>query len=109
MVDFNDILHLKYEGRKVEKKDIASEGNQVIDRQTTCENTYSKNEMLVFQKYGLTPEEILLIEEQLHIGIEKAKPRKLDEKEDKNLGLDSRVIKFIELMMEKNNNDLFIQ
>jgi len=109
MVDFVDILTMSLYGKKEDKIINIGQTNQVIDREKTCTNSYTKNEMEIYKKYGLTPEEVALIEEELHIGIEKVHPRKLNEKKDKNMGLDSRVIKYIEKNINNDENDFFIQ
>lgn len=78
--------------------------NQVIDREKTTSSNLSKNDLLIYERYGLLPEEIAVIEEALDDTIERNKPKKIKgEKEDEKMGLSSKVYKYLEENLKNNN------
>lgn len=93
MTSFGEMIKISL-GRKNETDTITRLGekpsndlkvNKDIDPPT-------KQELLLWKLYGLLPEELAEIEEELDISIEKDKPKKLEKvKEEDTLGLDPKV------------------
>lgn len=100
MSNFCDIMTLHLEHGKNEETSLITphnNTNQLIDKEKTTESHLSKHELEIFERYGILPDELSVIEEALDDTIEKKGPKKMKEKEeDKYLGLSRKVFNYLE-------------
>ena len=69
----------------------------------------TQRELLLWKIYKLTPEELEQIEEDMNVTIEKDKPKRIkmsdSEKEEKALGLDSKVKRYLDKKYKGRKRD----
>lgn len=111
MADFCDMMKIYLDNGKLENTNNITphnQANQLIDKEKSTDAHLTKYELMIYEEYGLLPEDVAAIEALLGDTIEKAKPKKMKEKEDdKYLGLSKKVYNYLEKHYKDVNQDGF--